>query len=363
MTVIKIALAAYVHFVLANAFGKVFPQLGRIAFRHQHPFDTSLPSSGIYNENSDDLRYIRDEFFSLSSDSGLVSVDAFIASQEIQALFADQLCTKSEVHNIWMQVVGDKFADLGKFVAVNKAIDDLFDVETDSTDNDESGDLSAEDLDVWDPKFNPATIFEPEFLGYLREYFNKQSTGGFISYESFSEWTDVLELLNRGEIDSDCLKDLWAEAIAESKSLPVDNEGRLVDYDTYLRINIRLEEVLDEISNAIDGLTNEQKKEYYKAEFDSLTGGEELLSYQQLMEWQDIKDIISSSALSREQLNIMWEALPKLPLGSYFKADKGFGSSRVGQSDGIDFKGFEALNEAFEATLEFTSNSSSPSAE
>jgi hypothetical protein len=91
-----------------------------------------------------------------------------------------------------------------------------------------------------------------------------------------------------------------------------------------------------------------------------LSNDEPLLSYSDLMAWSDLKDLISNGIISQAQLDRLWMALPKQPLGKYFKPmnqiakgsteakEKGFEEARINQSDGITIDAFLMFNEAIE---------------
>jgi hypothetical protein len=73
------------------------------------------------------------------------------------------------------------------------------------------------------------------------------------------------------------------------------------------------------------------------------------LSYNQLMGWADLSELISNGIVNQEQLDRIWNALPKKPLGRYYKStganSKG---SKIKQSDGITVDAFLMFNEEIE---------------
>lgn len=63
--------------------------------------------------------------------------------------------------------------------------------------DDESRDL----IDVWDPTFDANTAFEPDFLVYLRDYFQSYCNDqGLLSYEVFAQWDDVIQMMKAGQV-------------------------------------------------------------------------------------------------------------------------------------------------------------------
>ena len=62
------------------------------------------------------------------------------------------------------------------------------------------------DEDVWNPSFDPIKYMDPEFIIYLRDYFNKYAKNELLDFTALSAWTDVKDLLSEGNIDVDILK-------------------------------------------------------------------------------------------------------------------------------------------------------------
>lgn len=99
------------------------------------------------------------------------------------------------------------------------------------------------DIDPWDPLFDPKAVFDQKFMTYLTDFFyqncdqkitenkskkikkldpNSSSTSyssslnvGLLSYEKFSQWNDIKQMLREGQVDLSCLLDLWIEAVTE----------------------------------------------------------------------------------------------------------------------------------------------------
>jgi len=90
-------------------------------------------------------------------------------------------------------------------------------------------------------------------------------------------------------------------------------------------------------------------------EYLELSHNEPLLSYSDLMRWGDLQDLIGSGVVSQDKLDQLWAALPKQPLGRFYKAilnetsnNNTFTRSIVAQSDGITVEAFLMFNEAIE---------------
>lgn len=63
------------------------------------------------------------------------------------------------------------------------------------------------------------------------------------------------------------------------------------------------------------------------------------------MGWADLRELVNNGVITQEQLDRVWNALPKKPLGRYYKAGKG---SKIKQSDGITVEAFLMFNEEIE---------------
>lgn len=330
-------------------------------FRH-----SSLPREKLQNVRTfinelrnvpivgEDMSYIRDSFFRLisKSEQPIVSFQEFLVSEEIQSLLGDNLCTKDELEKIWGTVAGniDNGIDLEGFINVNRRIDEMFEFDEDDADQDDDGEseLQSDDVDIWSFDFQPQTVLEPEFFKYLNDFFVSKSVNGFLDFKSFSGWDDLKELMKRGDVDSSCLKDLWKEALEERK-----NEQGLVDFDTFVRLNIRLDETLDEIEAAVEGLTESDVATYCTEEFKVLSKGDSLIGLQQLLDWPDLVDLIADGVLEEDQVIRMWDALPKEALGTFYKGKgKGFGRpAQVQQELGINLESFLAFNRALDSQM------------
>ena len=72
----------------------------------------------------------------------------------------------------------------------------------------------------------------------------------------------------------------------------IENDKYMIDLDTFVRVNFRLEEVMEEIRKALNDLSSEDVRAYYTREFETLAGGEGLLSYQQLLDWTVVLEVV-----------------------------------------------------------------------
>ena len=343
-----------------------------------------------------DLRILQQQFAQLATqNSDRISYKQFIKWDEILALMEDGLFEKEEFQNIWQEVVGDiktSKCNLEQFIEINRIIDDQFDEDEEDLDIDELNDLqsrltssttSASDIDtinshnthnsdnddnndeiddVWDPAFDPTTILNPEFLTYLNEYFTKYSSNNQLNYNAFYNWQDIKDLLADGNIDNDILNNIWIESQERLIVTGIDNKEEItakllkykektVNCDTFLRMNIRLNDIIEEIDEAINNLNDEDYEQYYRTEYQSLVTSTDthtnLLTLKQLLSWQDLKDTMRDCNIKKQEIVDLWENSLKLqsftphhttgiPTAETLKNNKGFGrppSSTTGSSE------------------------------
>ena len=75
-------------------------------------------------------------------------------------------------------------------------------------------------------------------------------------------------MLQQGQVDITCLKDLWKEAIIETKkNINDDDEALLkenINFDTFIRLNIRLDMIINEIDEALNKLSDKDVEDFYR---------------------------------------------------------------------------------------------------
>lgn len=214
----------------------------------------------------------------------------------------------------------------------------------------------------------------------------------------------------------DCSVDHIRQKEMEKYQLKKDKTKVRISLSTFIRMNVRLDLLMDEIEEALASLTDEEVEKYYRKvraiewlhrtehrghvkidtanlmnvcwigtfdrmdptamlllrllphpvwyyliaalsdlqEFAALSHDEPLLSYSDLMAWSDLQDLISNGIVLQSQLDRLWTALPKQPLGKYFKPIKQSNEkdqaamTSINQSDGITIDAFLMFNEAIE---------------
>lgn len=331
----------------------------------------------------EDVRHLQKEFACLSLGGDSIELNAFMQWEEIQALLADNLATMDEVKEIWTKyaskVQEDTEINFDTFLQINRDLDDLFDdidendleSSTESTDELSVNDVNDEDVEgVWDPLLQSTKLFEKDFNDYLQAFFttNKQDSD-FLSYDQFASWSDVREVLSDGSVDMSCLEDLWVEAVLyKNRNDPVfdnglpdfvsirdyqDKEEFMIDLDTFFRLNFRLEEVMEDIKDALESLSDEDVQEFYKKEFVALTTGERLLTFEKFMNWSMMQDLLNDEEITLSQTESLWMALPKEDVKKPV-SDRGFAPPDTVQGrkiEGITLEEFIALNEAIEDAM------------
>ena len=121
---------------------------------------------------------------------------------------------------------------------------------------------------------------------------------------------------------------------------------------------------MEDIKVALEQLSEQDVEEYYRQEFELLTGGDRLLAYSQLVGWSLVEEMFSNRELTEEQLQSMWAALVKEPIRKdrLNRTGKGFAPSTSSSSSSSDVSGgaeeagitvesFLLLNSAIEDSL------------
>lgn len=341
---------------------------------------TNLYGSNIHDE---DLRILEQQFTTLAKNKDSLTFKTFFLWDEIQALIAEDLFTKEEIQEMWCAVVSDvkKSCSLEQFIEINRIVDDELDINEDE-DIDEDDEVQADDSDendksdrasfrenIWSEEYDPKTDLIPEFYEYLKNFFDSRAIGGQMNYTSFSGWTDVTELLEEGNMDLTILDDLWGEA-CERKELSFDtvmaasraaiaHKERTISFDTFLRLNLRLNEVVEEVDAAIEGLDDADYDEYYRTEFRQLTNTDDsdqestaYLSLKKLLAWPDLIEAMQDFDLKKEDVAKIWNELKLTPFREPASAVKnGFASKGDAETVGINEDEFVNFNYLFDEYL------------
>ena len=86
---------------------------------------------------------------------------------------------------------------------------------------------------------DPTTIFDKESLEDITSFFitTTGSKTGALTYPMLKSWDDVNAMFDNGLVTEETLRSAWQE---------VSRGGRTIDYDGFLRLNVRLEQLMDE---------------------------------------------------------------------------------------------------------------------
>ena len=274
---------------------------------------------------SEDLRYLKQEYDYLKEVSqGKITLRSLMKWEEIESIVSDNYCTVQDIESIWMKIAGSKDTiNWEDFQLINKEIDEMFDY---IDENDEDGEEVEDELDegdgieeddeeeenanesgqvmeisdfqVWDPNFDPRLLFDKEFIEYLDDFYRKNADSEGLSFKPFNEWKDVREMLDAGSVDTSCLKQLWAEAIAERAN---ESRSKLkkISLDTFYRLNIRLDTTVNEIQEALENLSDEDVEQYYTNEFESITKDSAgVLNFKQLLQFNDVREMLDQNEIT-----------------------------------------------------------------
>jgi hypothetical protein len=305
---------------------------------------------------------------------------------EMKTLINDDMITMEEISNIWKLINNDNLnSKINKlqFNQLNRFIDDLLEKKEEDG-NDTSENVSAtstssstaidvdtklvstsnndiiisSEIDVWSSSFNPKTVFDVESLEEITSYY-VSSVGGTIdneiTYESLLKWNDIIEMIQEGSLTIDALNIAWNEAInakqflllSSSTSTTSSSTTSSINYDQFLRLNVRLDLLMDEIeakneenkkeSSSLSMETSADEKvddlnsydsndssnsgdkidaeSFYRSEFNKITSGGSLMRLDMLLSWKEIADLIADGSVSEKQITRLFDSMPKEPMG------------------------------------------------
>mmetsp|Transcript_13982 Transcript_13982/g.13496 ORF Transcript_13982/g.13496 Transcript_13982/m.13496 type:complete len:534 (+) Transcript_13982:949-2550(+) len=144
-------------------------------------------------------------------------------------------------------------------------------------------------------------------------------TRGEISLKDFSAWGDVKAMMDEGVMTEKLLKGAWVEAAKGVK------DKETINYDSFLRLNVRLDLIMDEMevmqegAKKIDEVIEEEEEEdaeaFYRTEFKEITGGGRLMRLDMLLEWKEVKELFDEGVITPKQVSKMFDGMPKEPMG------------------------------------------------
>lgn len=247
---------------------------------------------------------------------------------DVQDMMNEGVLSMEEVTEIWRTNAGDLNASIDRttFGKINVALDDAIETKELAEEggeakvssvggSDDTVDIS--DVEVWSKGFDPTSVFDPESLEEITVFFTK-ATGGAdktMSFDTFKSWEDVQELLNEKTMTPAILQKTWDEAA---------KGGDAIDFDTFLRLNVRMDLLMDELEEAApataeaknaEGGVEGDAEQFYRKEFKDLSGGGALIRLDMLLEWKEVKDLVDDGAVTQKQIERMFEGMPKEPMG------------------------------------------------
>ena len=267
----------------------------------------------------------------------------FLNWGDVQDMMNEGVMSMEEVSQIWRDNAGDLNSSIDRitFGKINFALDDAIETKemadedrasgvadkTPSEGNKQSSSstnpVSVKDtaaaaaadtidmtnLDVWGPAFDPVTAFDPENMEEITAFY-AQVAGDLdkkMTFDMFKSWDDVKELLDEKIMTPKILEMTWEEAA---------KGAAVIDFDTFLRLNVKLDLVMDELeAAAAAGGGVDEAENFYRAEFKSISGGGNLIRLDMLLEWKEVKELIDDGSVSKKQIERMFEGMPKEPMG------------------------------------------------
>lgn len=201
--------------------------------------------------------------------------------------------------------------------------------------------------DIWSKDTLITELFDTKFLLYLKKFYDSHREEDGVSYTTFAEWRDVRDMLDAEEVDSACLKQVWAEALVERGDIKGNG---IVTFDTFVRINARLEEIIEDMATA-QSSDSKELDAFHRRVFFEVTRGEPVMSFGEFLSCEPVKAILERDLITQLQLERMWRVLPKEPLGSYFASEdrvevgdgRAFSRRTLRQEDGVRVEAFQSL--------------------
>ena len=178
--------------------------------------------------------------------------------------------------------------------------------------------------DIWSTNTPLSSLFEPKFLRYLKKFYDKNvdEKMGLMSYQRYSKWKDVQDMLDFEEMDIGCLRTIWAEALIETNMDALQGDG-LVNFDTFVRINGRLEEVINSMQSIKSKLSSaEKEKSSLSKSFLEATQQESLMSFSQFVSSPPVERLLIKNAITLAQIESLWRLIPKHPLGAFYAGEE-----------------------------------------
>lgn len=276
----------------------------------------------------EDVEFFDKEFKELADGKDLLPFYKFLSWGDIQDIINEKALTMEEITEIWRNIAGDLNASIDRklFTKINNVLDKAIEANEEDEIEVETTDVEG-GLDIWSPSFDASSVFDDESLVDITTFFKENSNkDGLIDFETMSSWSDLKEMIGEGAITTSAWESAWKEATRGNIS---------IDFDTFLRLNVRLDLIMDDLESSDIGDSPEKlpssspaavqssmnfKQEndaenFYRSEFERLTSGGKLLRLDMLLQWKDIKELIDDGVVKASQIERMFEGMPKEPMG------------------------------------------------
>lgn len=346
---------------------------------------------------------MKDTFDNLKNENNKLRYKDFVNFKGIQRMFSENLMQPSDLEQIWKRRVDAELkpADYDDFLKLNDGINELFGESMEALDN----------PDEFESAWNENRAIEPRFVGntveYLREFFDsvafvatatvpkppslspmfddaasgsaEEGEVKLITFKSFADWDEISVLLRSGDLEPHFVKDLWQEALEYryryspseehikdsrhsilSEQMLMKISGKemysctdteyCIDFDTFLRMNYRLDEIVADSNSEAERDLDAQYDALYKKEFNRVTSHAKLMTFEQLLQWDKMQQMLANEAITIEHLHDLWLAVPKqfIPLeGNLVK----FAPTDDSTTEAIDLMSFIAINNEIQDSL------------
>lgn len=212
----------------------------------------------------------------------------------------------------------------------------------------------------------------------------------FLNFEQLLGWRDVQEILQDKLLTENELKEVWEEALkhrsafikdemkgkkvkGSEKPEPNSSAADTVNFDLFLRVNARIEYILADKEEEEEELTGEEKNSekqiadskdvktkkqneenesdyedeiedeandsssFYREQYSELTSvlKKPTLLFNDILEWNEVKELIDDGVLSEKQIKQLYDTLPK-----------------VGKNAGINVESFIMLNNMIDVLID-----------
>jgi hypothetical protein len=205
---------------------------------------------------------------------------------------------------------------LKDFIKLNNLIDDFLDVKDDNLPS--TSDTDDLDVDVWAASFKAEEAFEADALAEIKSFWkNYANDKGFLSRAAFMGWKDIQEFIAEGVVTQDDLNRIWEESLSKMKQKKTSANKDMIDYDTFLRLNVRIDLMIEDSddddggSAAADDNSEEPAEVYYAKIFQEISGGKKVLALSDLFKWSELQDLIDESFLSTKAVIQLYEQMPQ----------------------------------------------------